>query len=324
MTDPQIASRSWPRHALRLLLVAALGGGVYALYHWVTVTDGQIGQLMRDVQRLEAENADTARIAVQDKTGLANLTTRFDALEAQAVALTDTVQGGRLRVQAASAELLLTAAAERVQIGLDPASAVRLLDLADRRLAAATDARLSPVRKALAEERVALLAVPAVDREGITLLLAALIRQSPQWPLQAAAAPQFESPPPTPALPMTADSWAQRAWHTVRQALSGMFSLRRDDRRLRRVLGPEQETLLRQILMLKLEGARLALLRSDGASFRDFCASAAEVLAQDFRLDAGVSAAQAELERLARLELNPPLPETGRALRLLREFIDAR
>ncbi len=318
MTEAQTTASSWPRHLARLLGAAALGGGAYALVHQYQ----QIQQLLRDVQRLESENADTARIALQEQAGLTTLTTRFDALETQAATLTDTVQGGRLRVQAASAELLLTAAAERVQIERDAVSAARLLELADRRLAAASDPRLSAVRKALAAERVALLSVPAVDREGTALLIAALIRQSAQWPLQASAAVPLEAPAPQVETPAVLSDWAQRAWQAVRQAAAGMFSLRRDDGRLHRVLGPEQEILLRQILTLKLEGARLALLRGDGASFRDFCVSAAEMLTQDFRPDAGVSAARAELERLARFDLNPRLPESGRALILLREFID--
>lgn len=335
MTDLQTPTSPWPRRWLRVLLVILVGAGGFALVRWTAQTleiqaqqDQVIRQLARDVQRLEAENADTARMAVADKAGLADLNTRFDALDAQTARLTDTVQGGRLRVQAASAELLLTAAAQHLLLEHDPQLAARLLDLADRRLAGAADARLSPVRKALAEERVALLAVPVADRIGTALLLAALIRQAPQWPLAfhgLGAAVQFE--PPAPALENATppQGWLQRGWFSAQRALGAMFSLRRDNRNLRRALLPEQEALIRQILLLKLEGARLAFLRGEATSFRDLCESAAQVLAQEYRVaDSGVISARAELQRLARLELRPALPETGRALSLLRALLDAQ
>lgn len=324
--------RSWLRRVLALLAVALIAVGGTALFRWtndaletLSLQDELIRRLARDVQRVEAENADTAQIAVHGQAALANLAGRLDVVGQSAAKLTDTVQGGRLRVQSAAAELLLTVAAERVQIERDPVGAARILDLADRRLAAANDARLSAVRQALAQERVALLAVPVADTDGAAMLLAALIRQSPQWPLETGAAAPFASPATTAdPLPETT-AWAQRAWFTTKHALSAMFSLRRDDRGLRRASSVEQELWVRQILMIKLEGARLALLRGDGASFRDLCVSAAEVLAQDYRLaDAGVSAARAELQRLSRLQLNPPLPETGRALTLLRAQLDAQ
>ncbi len=331
MTDPHAPPRARPRRSLApLLFVVLLGAAGFGFYREWSANheaafsqDQRLRQLERDAQQLKD---DAARMAAQDQTGLANLNTRFEALAAQTADLAGAVQSGRLRVQAASAELLLTAALQRVQIDRDPVAAARLLEHADQRLAAAGDARLASVRKALIEERVALLAVPVPDREGTALLLAALIRQSAQWPIESASVARFEPAPsdaPAAVVANTPEGWLQRGWTLARHALAAMFSLRRDDRSLRHALAPEQEGWVRQILLLKLEGARLALLRSDSASFRDLCLSAAALLAQDYRLaDAGVRAAQADLQRLSRLNLEPPMPETGRALSLLRALLE--
>ena len=123
MSEPTAASRSWPRRLLLLLLVALLAAGVAAIVRWtsdaletLTLQDELIRRLAHDVQRIEAENADTARIAVNDKAALAALTERLNALEQSAAKLTDTVQNGRLRVQAAADALLLREAMERGQV----------------------------------------------------------------------------------------------------------------------------------------------------------------------------------------------------------------
>ena len=88
------------------------------------------------------------------------------------------------------------------------------------------------------------------------------------------------------------------------------------------MLSAEQETLVVQVLALKLEGARVALLRGDTTSFRDLCESASHWLDTYFQGDdPGVAAAHAELERLQPLDLSPPLPDISRSLGLLRAFM---
>jgi len=116
--------------------------------------------------------------------------------------------------------------------------------------------------------------------------------------------------------------WYQRLWASVRTALSNLFTVRRDDGPSPRLLSAEQEALVVQVLALKLEGARVALLRNDTVSFRDLIESSSNWLDAYFRDDdPGVVAAKAELLRLRPLELNPPLPDISRSLNLLRAFL---
>jgi len=91
-----------------------------------------------------------------------------------------------------------------------------------------------------------------------------------------------------------------------------------------RLLAPEQEALVPQILELKLEGARLALLATDAAAFRDLTAGSRQWLLDYYNgSDPSVRAALADLERLSRLDLTPALPDITRSLTLLRAHLQA-
>src|SRR3546814_7124251 len=85
----------------------------------------------------------------------------------------------------------------------------------------------------------------------------------------------------------------------LRQALASLFTVHRDNGPSPRLLGAEQETLVVQVLALKLEGARAALLRGDTTSFRDLCESASTWLDTSFQNEnPGVATAHAELQRM--------------------------
>lgn len=307
-SNPSAPPRRWLR---RLLLVAALSGVGYAgtqayrahadLMETLSVQDALIQRLGRDLRRVEAEAAATARTAQQGQSEVS--------------ALTDSVTGGH--AQRLAAEHLLLAAAERAQLANDAAGTVRALELADARLATLRDPRLLPVRAAIAKERAAALALPTLDTEAVSLRLATLIEHAAEWPL--ATTPTEFAMPAAVAATAPGGEWPQRAWAAIRTALSAVFVLRRDDNGLRARVAPEQQALLRQLLDLKLETARAALLTAQGAAFRDSCRAALTLLAAHYNAgDPAVAAARTELERLVRLPLGGTVPVPSQSLLLLR------
>ncbi len=232
--------------------------------------------------------------------------------------LGDIVEGGRSRVQLAAVEQLLLLANDRLLLARDVGGALRALTLADSRLAALKDPRLHPVRAALAQEQAALAALPAADTSGATLALAQIVSNAARFPLRARAPERFESQAQETA-PVANASMPQRIWGAVKTALSAIFTLRRSEGPALRLLAPEEEVLAARILQLKLEGARLALLSGDGAALRDLANSAGEWLRNYYSDgDPAVRAALVELERVAKLDLNPTLPDISRSLTLLR------
>jgi uroporphyrin-3 C-methyltransferase len=322
---------------LVLLLLAALGGGSWLGYQqWQLTRQTHASQqalferLSSELQTLRAQagqlatRVDDSVLAQQRVTEeSASLRTRVDQTGEALSQLGATVQGGRGRIQLGAVEQVLLMANDRALLAHDAAGAAAALAQADERLAALKDPLLFKVREAIAHERAALLAMPAVDVTAVALSLSGLAQRLPQLPLRARAA-HYEAEARNVEPPGEASTWPLRLWRSLKQALHAVFIIRHNETTVARLLPPEEEALVVQLAQLKLEGAKLALLRGETATFRDFCASVNEWLGLYFRADdAGVHAAQAELGRLRGLELSPQLPDISGSLKLLRAQLAA-
>ena len=324
------------RFWLGLLLIIAIAAAGYGLWRYslqLRATIAQQNEQLRQMalglnglevqaDRMEQRQADLVAASQRAATEVAEFGSRIDLHDQLVGKLDEQLSGGRARFQMAAVEQLLVLANDRLLLAQDLESAIVALDEADQRLAALNDPRLFPVRQALSQERAALRAVPQPDLTGAALTLSSLIARAPRLPLAARVPPHFQpdaaaaSATEVPAAQATA--WA-RLQVTVREALSSLFTVRRNTGPSPRLLSAEQEALVVQVLMLKLEGARLALLRGDAVSFRDLCETSSRWIDDYFNAqDAGVLAAKAELERLQPLNLAPPLPDITRSLTLLR------
>lgn len=326
--EPASPRRRW---WLALPVLAALGAAAWlwreetALRAQLAEQSAQLRQLGEDLNAVEVQadlldtrQLDLATANQRAATQIAEFGGRIDGHDQIVGRLHEQVEGGRAHFQMAVVEQLLILANDRLQLAADVPSAITALAEADTRLAALRDPRLYPVREAISEELVALRAVPLPDLTGAALTLSSLVARAPRLPLAARVPDRFESVPESVPLPADA-RWYQRLGASVREALSNVFSVRRNTGPAPRLLAAEQEALVVQVLALKLEGARLAMLRGDAVSFRDLCNSAAQWLRDYFRADdPGVMAASAELERLAPLDLQPTLPDLTRSLALLR------
>ncbi|NGY04931.1 uroporphyrinogen-III C-methyltransferase [Solimonas terrae] len=314
------------------MLVAAVAGGGAWLYTRISgiyraQTEALQG-MTRDINalevqgdRLESRQSDMAGAAQRNANELAELGSRIDTHDQIVGQLKEELAGGRAHFELAAIEQLLMLANDRLQLARDVPSAIVAINEADTRLVALKEPRLFPVRQALAKEKAALQAVPLPDYVGAALTLSSLIDRAPRLPLLARVPSRFTAV--AERVPMADDArWYQRVGASVREALSSIFTVRRDSGPSPRLLDAEQEALVVQVLALKLEGARIALLRGDTTTFRDLCESASTWLDTYFQKDdPGVAAAHAELERLQPLELSPPLPDISRSLGLLRAFM---
>lgn len=322
-----------------LLILAAMGGSAWLLWQEREALGLQLQQRAAQLDRLGARTetvesrlgeigthqSDLSRQADRNGTEIAALQARTEESFALMSRIGQELSGGRARFQLASIEQLLLLASDRLLLQRDVASALVAMDIADGRLAALSDPALFPIREALAQERTALRAVPRADLASATLSLSSLIENVPRLPLVAHAPTHFSSPAArgsgaAAAGPASNGGW-ERLWASVRETLASLVTLRRDDNsQALRMLPPETEAVVYQVLVLKLESARVALLRGDTVAMRESMRSVSTWLDQQFRPDdPGVLAARSELERLQQLDLSPPLPETGRALSLLRE-----
>ena len=316
------------RYWLWLLALAALALAAWQLgllVRMIREDNQQIGNLVRGLNDVEVQNskleghqADMQEVSRNNSLEMAALNKRLDEQGQIVSRLNDQYEGGRVRTQMAIVEHLLMTANDRLQLEHDVDGATTALELADERLNALAEPRLFAVRRAISDEKTALRAVPHVDMAAAALTFSSLINRVPRLPLRARVPDHFEVR--VQHVEVAPDAgWAERAWAGIKEAMTSVFSIRRNTGFAPRLLPQDQESLVYQILMLKLEGARLELLRGDATSFRDLCDSAGGWIKDYFRPDdPGVMAAQAELERLRPLQLNAPLPDISRSLTLLR------
>lgn len=285
----------------------------------------QIGVLTGGLNAIEVENSklenrqtDLAESARRNSGEVSALESRLDEQSQIVARLSEQYQGGRTRMQMTVVEHLLMTANERALLEHDVDGAITALELADQRLAVLGEPRLFAVRRTITEERAALREVPRADLTAAALTFSSLINRASRLPLRAQVPQHFEAHAPPADIPEGA-GWPERVWASVKQALGSVFSVRRNLGPAPRLLPPDAEALVYQVLALKLEGARIAMLRGDAISYRDLCDASVQWIKDYFRPDdPGVLAAQAELERLRLIKLNPAVPDITRSLTLLR------
>lgn len=345
MTDPQtaaIAAPRQPRRLLGLLLFVLVAGGIviaawvlHRLRAGIEEAQHQIEPELSVIEReqtlqqgqlndLEGHVADINQSSHDHGDQIATIQGRLEGVEQTLTRVQSAVQGGRTRLELLTVEQLLLAANDAAQLDGDARAAGAALKLAQERLGTIPEPQLFAVRKALAEERATIDAVPQVDRTGAALTLGTLIERAGRLPLRAGAPDRFT---PMPAPPPPSDKplpWHKRFWRSAHDALHSLFTIRRTDQPITTLLPPEQQALIGEVLALRLESARTALLRGDTAVFHDALGSAAKWLDSYYRSDdPGVLSAQASIEQLQSLELRPPLPDLGRSLALLRAYLDS-
>ena len=323
---------------LTLVLIAGVGIGGWRIWHASHDTEEnvaaqeallirlsrQLSDTQSSVEQLRERQSDLMDGLHQNADDVAKLQNRADESEQVVSHLSADVKGGRTRAQLLAIEQLLLMANDRVQLAHDARGASVALQLAEERLSALAEPHLFEIRKAVVDERTALLAVPLADRASAALNLSGLIARADSLPLRQHPLVKEPAAAPPPAPQSFQQSWSERGWSSLRELLAHVFIVQRTDKPVDRLLPPEQENLVKQLLALKLESARAALLLGDSASFRSALESAMQWLADYYRPeDPTVSAARAELERLHGLELDPPLPDLSRSVGLLRAYLDA-
>jgi len=337
--------RRWLRRALvSLLLLIVLGAlagtGWYGWQQWrqradvdeiIATQDSllrrlshQLADQQAELQQQRERIADLGESQHQLTDGLATEQSRSNDLDHTLAQLGAAVQGGRNRAQAIAVEQLLLIANDRLHLEHDAQGAAAALQLAQDRLASLAEPKLFEVRKAIADEHTALLAVPRVDRPALALALSSLIDNAASLPLRTRPPlPAAASSTAVAPVPGGAGFWA-RGWVSVKQVLAALFVVRRTDQPVQPLLPADQQALVVDLLDLKLESARLALLRDQTAAFRSAISSAQKLLDENYRVeDTAVIAARHQLEAMKPLELEPPLPDITRSLDLLRAYLDA-
>ncbi len=246
---------------------------------------------------------------------LDTLPSRMSTIENSVASMAGLSSGSKELFLLAEAEYYLLIANAQLQLANNPQVASLALNMADERVAQVSDPALTTVRRAIADELAALQVMGKPDLEGATLTLASLARVIESLPL---AVRTIENEPAGTA---EERGGVDRAWDSVKSAMSGLVKITPPDQAKLALISPHAEAFLRNNIALQLQTARLALLRSEQAIFEHTLDDTSALLGAYF--DSGneqVSSTQLTITEVRESVFVVSVPDISESLRLLRQF----
>ncbi len=326
-----------------LLSVAALGAVGYTFYlDWqstaddgvtaaVTGLESQLATTSRSLTELServdamtvgdiASTADVEALRgeLDERVRLLNsLPSRMSTLESSMAALAGVSMSARNTWLLAEAEYYLQIANAQLQLANNPQLASMALGMADERVVQIADPALIDVRRAIADELAALDIMEKPDIAGTTLTLASLARVVESLPLARAASSDTSAEEYVDA----PQSGMNRAWASVKSALSGLVKVTPPDEEKQLMLTTDGEYFLRNNIALQLQSARLALLRGEQAVFEQSLDDTSALLGEYFDADsAQVASTRETLAEIRGNVFTTAAPDISQSLRLLRQY----
>jgi len=252
---------------------------------------------------------DAVRRDVEDQLRLLNsLPPRMSTIENSVASLAGISAGAR-------ETFLLNA---QLQLANNPRLASLALGMADERVTQLSDPGLTAVRRAISDELAALEVMEKPDLEGATLTLASLARVVESLPL-ASSTPEEEG------VVDEEQSGVDRAWGSVKDAMSGLVKVTPPDQAKLALVSPDAAYFLRSNIALQLQSARLALLRGEQAIFEQALDDTSALLDTYFDSSSEqVVSAQLTINEVRTDVFVTTLPDISESLRLLRQFRTVR
>jgi uroporphyrin-3 C-methyltransferase len=305
-----------------LFAVSALAIGIYNFWSWQkytpaltqltknqTVFASRVTSLERKLQWTESALAKETRARKSAESEHGALSTAMKAVSAK---LGRTTVAWRL----AEIEYLLTIANHRLALAQDKKTAIAIFETAAKRLKAIGDPSLLNIRQAISDELNVLKSMLDPDVTSMALSIGSLITGVEYLPLIDKE---------RLALVINTGNYKKiLSWEELPQAvwedIKSLVRVRRHQQPIEPLLPPKEAWFLQQNLRLKLEQARLSLLRRDTRQFRQYVGEANSWIESFFDADSpAVRNASVTLRALIRVKLQPRTPDVGGSLRLLRE-----
>jgi len=308
--------------ALLALLVSLLVSGAMAYGYFLLDNQQQLNKkLNTTLNSLEQKINNThqamdAETEVRKKIEADYLSFKV-SMEALATKLGRTSNEWRL----AEIEYLLTIANHRIALAHDIATAITIFETADQRIKLLGDPALLKIRQSIKNELQSLRAVDQPDLAGMALTIGSLASEVENLPLidierVAVATGEIKDQAP--------ESWRDIP-ATVWKDIKSLVVVRRHQKATEPLLPPSESWFLYQNLRLKLEQARLALLRRDTGLFHQNLKEADAWIKTFFNDESSsVISAQKQISDLVKVELQPASPSVNGSLRQLRSLLTDR
>lgn len=309
---------------IALLALSALGLAGYDFWflkkqlpvvsHAVEIQDSLQTHVSQLEQQLHLANSDLLKEIEARKSEQAE----HQALSAAMQDISEKLGRSTVVWRMAEVEYLLTVANHRLILAEDRETAMAIFETADNRIKAIGDTSLLKVRSSIADELSALHGMPEVDIPGLALRVGSVAENIEQLPLR-------DKKRIAVAMKEKTNS-ESREWQDILMAmwndLKSLVQVRRHQQPTEPLLPPSESWFLYQNLTLKLEQARLAVLRRDTKLFRQDINEATSWLTNYFETESpAVQSSERALKGMLNIELKPAVPDVSGSLRLLREVM---
>ncbi|MGL4843371.1 MAG: uroporphyrinogen-III C-methyltransferase [Aeromonas veronii] len=309
-----------------ILLALGLTGGLYLHGHKNAVAQqAELAQLKQQLASAlskidQTSSKDAEQLAALDQTQQ-RLQGEMQGLQNRVLDLNDKRPNDWML---AESEYLVRMAGRKLWLEHDLVSAITLLGNADERIAALNDPSLMPIRKALAEDIAKLKGMPRIDREGLTLKLAALSDQIELLPLSTVSMPEAKTEPDQ-AVSTNPDEWESNLKKNWVKFTENFVTIRRRDGAVEALLSPQQEIFLRENLKTKLLQAQLSVYREQQALYEDSLDKAQRWLTQYFDTDNSATRyMQGEIEKLKGEQIQIDYPAQFKTQAMLEQVLTER
>lgn len=309
-----------------ILLALGLTGGLYLHGHKNAVAQqAELAQLKQQLASAlskidQTSSKDAEQLAALDQTQQ-RLQGEMQGLQNRVLDLNDKRPNDWML---AESEYLVRMAGRKLWLEHDLVSAITLLGNADERIAALNDPSLMPIRKALAEDIAKLKGMPRIDREGLTLKLAALSDQIELLPLSTVSMPEAKAEPDQ-AVSTNPDEWESNLKKNWVKFTENFVTIRRRDGAVEALLSPQQEIFLRENLKTKLLQAQLSVYREQQALYEDSLDKAQRWLTQYFDTDNSATRyMQGEIDKLKGEQIQINYPAQFKTQAMLEQVLTER
>lgn len=321
--DSKKTSAAIPLSYLIFVLLLGVGGFCFMLWtkiQQVHVEQQQILTKARDEIRAVEAKLDKKETAFQAFKKASEF--KVSELRRSVIKLGSLAGRGRMGWVLAEVEFLLLVANHQVGLGGNIKTAIQALTEADERLHSLGDPRTLATRKFITTEVLQLKKVVMPDITGMVLKLDGFSKKVSKLSLAYASRETLKGGLKTTSGTDTTDIKEKES--TLDKALGKLKTLvvvRKLDTPIKPMLSREQEVAIRQVLELKLQSARVALLQKDQKRFRSSLEASLAWLQKHFYTgNKDVQTMQDDIKQLTNIELKPLLPKiTGSlgAVRLL-------
>lgn len=309
-----------------ILLALGLTGGLYLHGHQNAVAQqAELAQLKQQLASAlskidQTSSKDAEQLATLDQTQQ-RLQGEMQGLQNRVLDLNDKRPNDWML---AESEYLVRMAGRKLWLEHDLISAITLLGNADERIRALNDPSLMPIRKALAEDITKLKGMPRIDREGLTLKLAALEDQVELLPLSTVSMPEakLEADQAVTANP---DEWESNLKKNWVKFTENFVTIRRRDGAVEALLSPQQEIFLRENLKTKLLQAQISVYREQQTLYEDSLDKAQRWLTQYFDTENSATRyMQGEIDKLKGEQIQIDYPEQFKTQAMLEQVLTER